>query len=219
MLSFNLSYSTEQQHLCARLGLLHKHGALSGSRIKPQHYALVIREACGRIIIISADQKITNDNGHQRGGTRGHVSLQSARKNTHQHEGKKQQQCECRETSQVCSLWFDFTPEIRRDTRTHNIEELWDVFLHCTDKNCERQAVSTVGILCGRDLGFPENKTNKTDRKGHHLTQANIQMMRLGCTVFAPTVLKKQKWQQRQRAAAEATFGWRSQHQQGTTAR
>lgn len=66
----------------ARLGLLHKWEALKGSRIKPQHYALVIREACGRIIIISADQKITNNNGHQRGGTQGHVSLQSARKHT-----------------------------------------------------------------------------------------------------------------------------------------
>lgn len=45
-------------------GLLHKCEALRGSRIKPQHYALVIRRACGGIIIISADQKITNNNDH-----------------------------------------------------------------------------------------------------------------------------------------------------------
>lgn len=68
----------DQQHRSVRsLRLLGKREALKGSGIKPRHYALVIREACGRIIIISADQKITNNNGHQRGGARGHVSLQA----------------------------------------------------------------------------------------------------------------------------------------------
>lgn len=57
--------SASRTGLC--LCLLHKCEALRGCRIKPQHYASVIRVACGGIIIISADQKITNNNGHQRG--------------------------------------------------------------------------------------------------------------------------------------------------------
>jgi len=66
--SFNLCWVCRVISL--HFGLLHKRETLKGSRAQAQHYALVIREACGRIIIISADQKITNNNGHQRGRTR-----------------------------------------------------------------------------------------------------------------------------------------------------
>lgn len=114
----------------ARHGLLHKWEALKGSRIKPQHYALVIREACGGIIIISADQKITNNNGHQRGGTRGHVSLQSARKHTN---ASFRNTAVWRPMHRNITMFvlIVFTAGINSWThvRINTIKEIWDIFL------------------------------------------------------------------------------------------